>query len=123
MPLMFTPDELSAMHEVREIFDPQGILNPGKIFPDGFVPIPPQPPKQAADPLPPVFAPASEAQAADGLKTAQLLSQKVQICNPHKDVPDQASILSTVNFREITALARRPVCGSRGGYETGRPAG
>lgn len=105
MPLMFTPDELSAMHEVREIFDPQGILNPGKIFPDGFVPIPPQPPKQAADPLPPVFAPASEAEAADGLKTAQMLGQKVQICNPLEAVANQTSFLSTANFRDITAIS------------------
>ena len=36
MPLMFTAAELSVMHEVKNIFDPQGILNPGKIFPADF---------------------------------------------------------------------------------------
>lgn len=33
MPLMYGPDELQAMWEVKEAFDPQGILNPGKILP------------------------------------------------------------------------------------------
>jgi glycolate oxidase subunit GlcD len=33
MPLMFTPIELGAMLQVRQIFDPNGRLNPGKIFP------------------------------------------------------------------------------------------
>jgi D-lactate dehydrogenase (cytochrome) len=105
MPLMFTPDELSAMHEIKEIFDPEGMFNPGKIFPDKFVPVAPQPSKLGVDPLPPIFTPASEKQAADGLKAAQLLSQKVLIHHPHKDVPDQATILSTVNFREIATLS------------------
>jgi D-lactate dehydrogenase (cytochrome) len=34
MPLMFTPDELRAMSEVKEVFDPRHLLNPGKILPD-----------------------------------------------------------------------------------------
>jgi D-lactate dehydrogenase (cytochrome) len=33
MPLMFTSDELAAMQEIKEVFDPHGLLNPGKIFP------------------------------------------------------------------------------------------
>ena len=33
MPLMFTPDELAAMREVKDLFDPHDLLNPGKIFP------------------------------------------------------------------------------------------
>ncbi len=33
MPLMYGSDELHAMWEVKEVFDPQGILNPGKILP------------------------------------------------------------------------------------------
>jgi D-lactate dehydrogenase (cytochrome) len=34
MPLMFSRDELSAMRDIKEIFDPKGLLNPGKIFPE-----------------------------------------------------------------------------------------
>jgi glycolate oxidase len=34
MPWVFSPDDLDAMHRVKDVFDPAGILNPGKIFPD-----------------------------------------------------------------------------------------
>ncbi|HVH64093.1 MAG TPA: FAD-linked oxidase C-terminal domain-containing protein [Candidatus Dormibacteraeota bacterium] len=34
MPWIFGPDDLDAMHRVKDVFDPEGILNPGKVFPD-----------------------------------------------------------------------------------------
>jgi glycolate oxidase len=34
MPLELTPDEIALMKRVKQAFDPLGILNPGKIFPD-----------------------------------------------------------------------------------------
>jgi glycolate oxidase len=34
MPWIFGPDDLDAMHRVKDVFDPDGVLNPGKIFPD-----------------------------------------------------------------------------------------
>ena len=34
MPWIFTPDDLDAMERVKAVFDADGILNPGKIFPD-----------------------------------------------------------------------------------------
>jgi glycolate oxidase len=34
MPWVFSPDDLDAMHRVKDVFDVEGILNPGKIFPD-----------------------------------------------------------------------------------------
>jgi len=33
MPLMFSPSELELMRQVKDVFDPEGILNPGKIMP------------------------------------------------------------------------------------------
>jgi glycolate oxidase len=33
MPMMFGPDDLEAMQRLRRAFDPEGIANPGKIFP------------------------------------------------------------------------------------------
>jgi glycolate oxidase len=33
MPLMYTDDDLGAMQKVKKVFDPDGLLNPGKIFP------------------------------------------------------------------------------------------
>ncbi|MGB9634510.1 MAG: FAD-binding oxidoreductase, partial [Chloroflexaceae bacterium] len=41
MPLMYRPDELAVMRDVKEVFDPTELLNPGKIFPAEE---PPQPP-------------------------------------------------------------------------------
>ncbi|MGC9520721.1 MAG: FAD-binding protein [Anaerolineae bacterium] len=35
MPLMYGDTELAAMHEIKEIFDPDELLNPDKIFPKG----------------------------------------------------------------------------------------
>jgi glycolate oxidase len=34
MPIAFSEDELSLMRRIKHAFDPKGILNPGKIFPD-----------------------------------------------------------------------------------------
>jgi glycolate oxidase len=34
MPWVFSPDDLYAMHQVKDAFDAQGIMNPGKVFPD-----------------------------------------------------------------------------------------
>ncbi len=33
MPLMYNEDDLEAMRKVKRVFDPDGLLNPGKIFP------------------------------------------------------------------------------------------
>jgi glycolate oxidase len=33
MPLMYSDDDLAAMRKVKTVFDPDGLLNPGKIFP------------------------------------------------------------------------------------------
>jgi len=34
MPWIYGPDDLDAMHRVKAVLDPEGRLNPGKIFPD-----------------------------------------------------------------------------------------
>ncbi len=34
MPWVFSPDDLDAMHRVKDTLDPDGLLNPGKVFPD-----------------------------------------------------------------------------------------
>jgi hypothetical protein len=33
MPLMYSDDDLEAMRKVKKVFDPDGLQNPGKIFP------------------------------------------------------------------------------------------
>jgi len=34
MPWIYSPDDLDAMLRVKRVLDPEGLLNPGKIFPD-----------------------------------------------------------------------------------------
>jgi glycolate oxidase len=34
MPWIYSPDDLDAMHRVKDVLDPRGMLNPGKVFPD-----------------------------------------------------------------------------------------
>jgi glycolate oxidase len=34
MPIAFTKEELDLMRRIKYAFDPEGILNPGKIFPE-----------------------------------------------------------------------------------------
>ena len=34
MPIAFMPESLHLMRAIKQVFDPKGILNPGKIFPD-----------------------------------------------------------------------------------------
>ncbi|HVD00166.1 MAG TPA: FAD-linked oxidase C-terminal domain-containing protein [Candidatus Dormibacteraeota bacterium] len=34
MPWIFTPDDLQQMHRVKDVVDPKGMFNPGKVFPD-----------------------------------------------------------------------------------------
>jgi glycolate oxidase len=35
---MFGPDEMECLNGIRKAFDPLGIANPGKMFPDGTAP-------------------------------------------------------------------------------------
>jgi glycolate oxidase len=44
-----TPDEIALMKRVKRAFDPNGILNPGKIFPDEAVEPPPARPAGSVD--------------------------------------------------------------------------
>jgi FAD/FMN-containing dehydrogenase len=104
---MFNADEMTAMHEVKSIFDPQGMLNPGKIFPADFQPSTVRSVENTAEHLPTIFSPHNEAEAADGLRAAQSLGQPVFIGKPgiNGELPDQATFLSTSAFRSILTLS------------------
>ena len=77
MPLMHTSAELMAMWDIKQVFDPDNLLNPGKIFPpsaDASVPFagytdPPAPAAAAALPALSgnVWTPATPQEAAQGL--------------------------------------------------------
>jgi len=79
MPLMFNADELAAQLEIKEVFDPDGLMNPGKIFPEQ---VPTDRPAHAAPGAPPTaspYAPTNEAEAAAALRAWLGAGQTVRI--------------------------------------------
>ena len=94
MSLMFSDDELAAMWDVKQVFDPGGLLNPGKIFPSSVgevstrgEPVGPdlsRPPPiyrpQEAYHIPgAVFTPSTASEAAQGLSALAAIGRPVRI--------------------------------------------
>src|SRR5712692_2448000 len=94
MSLMFNDDELAAMWDVKQVFDPGGLLNPGKIFPpsvnrvstrsepvgpDLSRPPPIYRPQEAYHIPSPVFTPSTASEAAQGLSALSAIGQPVRI--------------------------------------------
>jgi glycolate oxidase subunit GlcD len=119
MPLMFNEAELSAMLDVKQVFDPLNLLNPGKIFPStqangsgtasGIVHLP----TQAGNIPQEVFAPASAEEAAKGLCALAAAGKSVQITGAEVTEVAEAepekrkvnTILSTAQLRGIKTYA------------------
>lgn len=83
MPLMFNDDELAAMWDVKQVFDPGGLLNPGKIFPS---PVDMAPTKDEHKHHPPlehlpgeVFTPSTAGEAAQYLSALSAAGRRVHI--------------------------------------------
>lgn len=77
MSFMCDGAELSAMQDIKDIFDPHNLLNPGKIFPSQ------KPPLERIAPLPAVprdeFVPQSAQEAAAGLAALAQANRKISI--------------------------------------------
>lgn len=103
MPAMYSAAELSAMRNVKEIFDPRNLLNPGKIFPDEL----PPPPRSAPHmPQEAPFAPATAAEAAAGLRALGEAGRTVRIGGAAADDPGEADIwLSTARLDAMSRFA------------------
>lgn len=111
MSLMHTPAELLAMWDVKQAFDPAGILNPGKVFPTPKMttsepyaghttietPTTEPPARKGED-----FAPSTAEEAAQGLAALARVGQCVAIQSA--SVAD-AVCLSTGNLRGIKTYA------------------
>ncbi len=101
MGVMYTPAELSAMLDLKAIFDPAGLLNPGKIFPDQVptpTPVVPQPPTT------PIFAPHTVEEAVAGLAALAAVRKPITITSKTVEV-DQGFVLTTRNLTGIKAFA------------------
>ena len=83
MSLMFSDDELAAMWDVKQVFDPGGLLNPGKIFPSS-VGTASTGGERKKRPLPghlpgAVFTPSTASEAAQGLSALSAIGRPVRI--------------------------------------------
>jgi len=103
MPLMYTGAELAAMTDIKTIFDPASLLNPGKIFPAELPPIERQSPRTPAGDT---FAPATAQEAAAGLAGLAAAGKTARIGSAAKGDPGAADVwLSTSRFRGVAAFA------------------
>ncbi|RIK46090.1 MAG: FAD-binding oxidoreductase, partial [Chloroflexi bacterium] len=104
MPAMYTGAELSAMLDIKTLFDPDRLLNPGKIFPPDL-PFP-----QREIPVLPagtLFAPASAAEAASGLAALSQDGKRVYIGGAARGGTEAGSCcLSTANLRGVVDYAQ-----------------
>lgn len=98
MPLMYTADELAVMREIKDLFDPHQLLNPGKIFPT-TMPIPSASPTLGSVPTSP-FAPSDAEQAAHAICAWYAQGQRIRVTS-NGVARDDAMILSTKNLRGV----------------------
>lgn len=96
MPLVYNGAELAAMRDLKQLFDPAGLLNPGKIFPPQ---LPPVTKVHGEPPTGAVFTPRSAEEAAGGLAALTAAGRPVHI--GHNGAPNGAVQLSTAALRDI----------------------
>lgn len=102
MPAMYTGAELAAMLDLKAIFDPQTLLNPGKVFPDSV------PAAVYATPVAPtsdLCAPSTAQEAAAALAALSAKGQPVRISS--QTIPSTPNLcqLSTEKLRGIHTFA------------------
>ncbi|WP_129670560.1 FAD-binding oxidoreductase [Candidatus Chloroploca sp. Khr17] len=112
MPMMYTADELAVMREIRDLFDPQAICNPGKIFPPASptpAPVPPvDHPALTATPED-ALAPTTAAEAAAILHALTATGRSVRLVggDSHASSPGSAEVtVSSRGLAGITTYAR-----------------
>ncbi len=110
LPLMYTPDEIGAMLEVQEAFDPQGLLNPGKIFPSGSSPAQAQAGISLDLPGPGRFQPTCTEEAREALQILQAAGRPAFVTGGStkwRGEPDDGdgSILSTLGLDSVIRVS------------------
>jgi D-lactate dehydrogenase (cytochrome) len=102
MPAMYSGAELSAMLDIKQLFDPHYLFNPGKIFPDE-----PVRPDYVTPALPSShhFAPASAQETAAGLRALAQVRRPVYISRTAQRSATDQVWLSTEQMAGIYAFA------------------
>ncbi len=106
MPLMYSPEEIEVMRDIKAVFDPEQRLNPAKIFPPDTPPAPPLP-EPGIPPTSP-FTPTSAAEAAAAIQAWTAAQQRIRIQGGGTRsawLPPTEALLSTRNLRGITICA------------------
>ena len=103
MPAMYSGAELAAMLDLKAIFDPNTLLNPGKVFPEKAPAAAYATPKLPSDNL--LFAPANVTEAAAGLAALSQAGKAVRISSQPEATHNDLCQLSTANLRGIHAFA------------------
>lgn len=103
--LMYSSTELSIMRDIKQVFDPQELLNPKKIFPQEEKFDSPSNPSDLD--LPPLqFVPSNPEQAAEGLTVLSKFGEPVSITGEAPIYSNRADrILSTYNLHGIQTFA------------------
>ena len=104
MAMMYSGAELAAMWDIKQVFDPRGLMNPGKVFPTKM----PEVVTARGDGLPQgdVFAPATAEQAAQGLAAFSAAKRSVHIGRQSSVVSRQSGVnLSTAGLCGIKKFA------------------
>jgi D-lactate dehydrogenase (cytochrome) len=102
MPAMYSGAELAAMLDLKAIFDPNTLLNPGKVFPDSV------PAATYATPAAPgvdPFVPATAQEAAAGLAALAATGQPVRIDRQPAATGGGVRQLSTAKLQGIHTFA------------------
>ncbi len=102
MPAMYSGAELAAMLDLKAIFDPNTLLNPGKVFPDRVPPVTYAEPAALNTNL---FTPGTAAEAAAVLAALSAQGQRVQISSQRQPTEPGSCHLSTVGLRGVHAFA------------------
>ncbi len=115
MPLMFNLDELWAMQDVKDVFDPDHLLNPGKIIPNDLEPRPAVPAATIPAPAGGVVAPRSFEEAVEVVRAmAQETSKRtlrIQGAGTKSGHMPAADVtLSTANMCGIKSLSIDDLC-------------
>jgi D-lactate dehydrogenase (cytochrome) len=103
MPMMYSGAELAAMTDLKRIFDPAGLLNPGKIFPAELPAV-----RRSTPHIPQgeVFMPSTAEEAAAGLAGLAAPGKTVRVGSAAQGDRSGADVwLSTACLRGITAFA------------------
>ncbi|HEV2582803.1 MAG TPA: FAD-linked oxidase C-terminal domain-containing protein [Ktedonobacteraceae bacterium] len=111
MPLMFNEAEMSAMLDIKHVFDPQNLLNPGKIFPESpstqTTELSPRLPNDpSVQTVTNAIAPASVAETSRLLQDCTQARQPVHITSKTGDIHTSNHVtLSTSVLRGIISYA------------------